>query len=261
MKSIQHGARICLGSLMGKELYRIEDELGKMVVTQRGNRRILSFDSMLEQSSVLMDKPYYLMHEYSQVMLLGLLFAEARHITLLGLGGGGLAHCVNHFFPGIIVQVVELRQTVIDIAYQWFDLPRDSCLKVKHAEAAYYVSGAQSASTDIIFSDLYEANGMAECQNNLRFIENCFTILTNKGCLVLNFHELPNCQSALLKLIIKLFPLVFIHKVSTGNNILFCTKNSQTMSEEELINKAESLVKTVDMPLMLYCRQLKALHC
>ena len=95
MKPLQHGARINHGRLMGKELYRTEDSDGLIVVTQRGNKRLLSFGSRLEQSSVLMDKPYYLIHEYTQIMLLGLLFVDARHITLLGLGGGGLAHCLS----------------------------------------------------------------------------------------------------------------------------------------------------------------------
>ena len=102
---------------MGKELYRIEDDEGSIVVTQRGNKRLLSFGSRFEQSSVLMGKPWYLIHEYTQIMLLGLLFVDARRITLLGLGGGGLVHCLSHYFSQSTIQVVEIRQAVIDIAY------------------------------------------------------------------------------------------------------------------------------------------------
>jgi len=61
---------------MGKELYRIEDGDGSIVVTQRGNKRLLSFGSRLEQSSVLMNMPHFLIHQYTQIMLLGLLFVD-----------------------------------------------------------------------------------------------------------------------------------------------------------------------------------------
>ena len=79
---------------MGKEIFRTEDDIGVIVVFQRANKRILSFDYSLEQSCVYMEKPYYLAHEYTQAMLLGLLFVDAKHVTLLGLGGGGLVHCL-----------------------------------------------------------------------------------------------------------------------------------------------------------------------
>lgn len=60
--------------------------MGPILVTQRGGRRVLSFGTGLEQSSVLVERPASLTHEYTQIMLLSLLFVEARHITLLGLG-------------------------------------------------------------------------------------------------------------------------------------------------------------------------------
>ena len=60
---------------MGKELFRVEDDYGLVIVTQRGDKRVLSFDSSLEQSSVYMSKRYYLSHEYLE----GLKKHRARH--------------------------------------------------------------------------------------------------------------------------------------------------------------------------------------
>lgn len=55
---------------------------------------------MLEQSCVLINKPQYLMHEYLQAMLLGLLLTNNhKHITILGLGAGALVNCLSHYFP------------------------------------------------------------------------------------------------------------------------------------------------------------------
>lgn len=72
-----------------KEIYRSTDALGEFIVSQCDNKRAMSFASSLQQSSVFIDKPHYFIHEYTQIMLLGRVFSQAKHITILGLGGGG----------------------------------------------------------------------------------------------------------------------------------------------------------------------------
>lgn len=258
MNPLQNSARICSGTLMGNELFRTEDDFGFVVVTQRGDKRVMSFDSLLEQSSVIMTKLYYLHHEYTQVMLLGLLFVDARHITLLGLGGGGLAHCLSHFYPQIVTQVVELRKLVIDVAYEWFNLPRVPNLQVTQCDARQYMFDIQSASTDIIFSDLYEAEGMSDCQAQLDYIENCSRALTDHGCLIINYHSLADKNTYTGK-IKALFAEVYLIDMINGNSIMFCCKNTVPFSNEKKSERAETLVQHVKMPLMYYYRQLQRL--
>lgn len=261
LKPIQHGARINQGRLMGKELYRTEDDDGIIVVTQRGNKRLLSFGSKLEQSSLLMDKPYYLIHEYTQMMLLGLLFTDARRVTLLGLGGGGLAHCLSHFYPQSTIQVVEIRQAVIDIAYDWFDLPRRDNLQIIHADALQYLSKCEQGSSDIIFSDLYEAEGMSAIQALQEFIVASYHALSESGCLVLNFHQKPYRGCLLMDTIESFFDQVIVYD-SDGipgeiNSIMFCCKKDIAIHQAELNARAEALTKRVKMPLMMYYRKLE----
>ena len=261
LKPIQHGARISHGTLMGKELYRTEDSHGSIVVTQRGNKRLLSFGSKLEQSSVLMDKPYYLIHEYSQIMLLGLLFVDAKRIILLGLGGGGLTHCMKHFYPQATIQVVEIRQAVIDIAYDCFDLPRADNLQVINDDALHYLSKCKQNSSDIIFSDLYEAEGMSACQALQEFIIASYHALSDSGCLVLNFHRKPHRGSLLMDTIDSFFEEVIVYD-SDGlpgerNSIMFCCKETVALHQPAVNARAEALTKRVKMPLMMYYRKLE----
>lgn len=257
MKPLQHGARICRGSLMGHELYRTEDTYGEIVVSQRGNKRVLSFDSVLEQSCVLMDKPYYLMHEYTQVMLLGLLFSDVSHVTLLGLGGGGLAHCLSHYYPQTAIRAVELRQAVIDIAYGWFDLPTSNNLQVVQDDAAFYLATVRPGTTDIIFSDLYEAAGMSACQAQHNFFSDCTKALSAQGCLVVNFHKKPDPQSFLMQTIEDLFCDIIVYDDGNSNRIMFCCKQPAVLHRETLNTKAETLVQLVKMPLLFYYRKLE----
>ena len=261
MKPIQHGTRSSQGTLMGKELYRIDDGEGAIVVTQRGNKRLLSFGSRLEQSSVLMNMPYYLIHQYTQIMLLGLLFADARRMTVLGLGGGALAHSLSHYFPDSTIEAVEIRQAVIDIAYDWFDLPRRHNLRVVNDDALHYLSTLERGATDIIFSDLYVSEGMSACQAQQAFIEACFEALSEHGCLVINFHQQPHQASALMAAIERLFSEIIIHDADalpgqSPNAIMFCCKRAAALHTPDFNWRAELLAKRVKMPLMQYYRQL-----
>jgi len=247
---------------MGKELYRLEDVDGSIVVTQRGKKRLLSFGSRLEQSSVLMNMPYYLIHQYTQIMLLGLVFVDARRMTLLGLGGGALAQCLSHYFPESAIKVVEIRRAVIDIAYEWFDLPRRDNLHVVNADALHYLSNLEQGATDIIFSDLYVAEGMSACQAQLAFINASFKALSEQGCLVINFHQKPDEGSELMATIERMFSEIIIHDAEAlpgqrPSSIMLCCKRAVALHTPDVNWRAELLTKQVKMPLMQYYRQLQ----
>ncbi len=242
---------------MGRELYRTEDSDGSIVVTQRGSKRLLSFGSGLEQSCVSMEKPSYLIHEYTQIMLLGLLFSDARRMVLLGLGGGGLVHCLSHHYPQSSITVIELRQAVIDIAYDWFDLPRSDNLQVINADALSYMKKLKQGSCDIIFSDLYEAAGMSACQAQQDFIVACYQALSESGCLVLNFHQKPYRGSVLMDTIDSFFDKIIVHDSGERNCIMFCCKSAVTLHSSELDARAAALAKLVEMPLLPHYRKLE----
>ncbi|HEY9200859.1 MAG TPA: methyltransferase [Gammaproteobacteria bacterium] len=254
---MQRIARLCTGASMGRELFRSEDEMGQILVTQRGGRRVLSFGTGLEQSSVLIERPAYLTHEYTQIMLLSLLFVEVRHVTLLGLGGGGLVHCLSHFYPQYQLQVVELRQQVIEVARNWFELPQTEQITLHCGDAARYIARAPDARTDLILSDLYESDGMSEVQASGFYIRHCARHLTEQGVMVLNFHQLPAAQSELMQAINEQFAEVFVCDVFSGNFVMFCLKMPLQKSLSALLPEAKSLAKHLEMPLLYYFRQLR----
>ncbi|MEE9445871.1 MAG: hypothetical protein V3V19_09430 [Cocleimonas sp.] len=261
MKHIRHSSRANQGTLMGQELYRTEDKFGTILVTQRENKRILSFDSKLEQSCVLINKPYYLMHEYTQAMLLGLLFTNAQTMTCLGLGGGGLVHCLTHYFPQASISVIEIRKAVIDIAYQWFHVPKSESLTIINADAFAYMLELPACSSDIIFSDLYEAEGMSACQAQDSFVSSCYQSLSKSGCLVLNFHQLPHRDSTLVKTLKRLFCALIVFDTGDKddkNSILFCCKSAPDLHHPLLNEKAERLSQQVKMPLLYYYQKLES---
>jgi len=242
---------------MQKELYRSKDEYGELVVTEQGEKRILNFASSLQQSAIYTQKPHHLVHEYTQIMLLGLVFNEAKNITVLGLGGGGLVLCLNYYFPKVTLQAVDFRQGVIDIAYRWFHLPEKKNITVHCNDAADYIEQADADSVDIIFSDLYEAQGMSEVQLQGEFISNAYKSLSENGCMVINFHSRPDEGSSVIKQIREQFADIYMCDVFKGNWIVFCLKSMLSIDNSELKSRAVNLGKKIDVPMKYYFKQLR----
>ena len=249
--------------LAPQKIVRCYDKWGEITVTQCGDesgviKRVMQFGSALEQSSVLMEKPYYLIHEYTQIMMLGLAFNTPQHVTLLGLGGGSLVHCISHYFPQTKLQVVELREMVIDVAYQYFDLKKSKNINIVCDDAFSYVENNEQK-TDLILSDLYESEGMSDAQLQEKFISNCFELLTTEGILVLNFHRLPEIDSVVIKRITNLFSEVIVCDVFKGNWVLFCFKEPIKLNKKQQLSRVKLLADKTELQLVYYFKQLNSI--
>jgi spermidine synthase len=213
----------------GNEIFKTTDEQGTIIVYEFNKFRLMTFDSSWEQSKVRMGDPLYLDHEYGQAMLLPLLHITPSHVTLLGLGGGSLASCLYYVFYDAKLLVVEGRQAVIDIAYDYFDLPKDKRLEVKHREAKSWLEQAPDNSTDFILSDLYHATEVNEIQLEKDFIENCYRVLRNNGWLTLNYHRMPTAESCTINYLCQSFPAVFMLHVNTDNWVVVASKQEVSL--------------------------------
>jgi spermidine synthase len=116
----------------GDIIHLTQDEHGKILVIDDGEYRELNFDSPFEQSCMRTRYPFQLVHQYTQHMLLVLGFAvEPKTIALLGLGGGSLLRTLHHLLPQCYFNVVELRQKVVDVAAEYFELPVSDRVDIK----------------------------------------------------------------------------------------------------------------------------------
>lgn len=244
------------GLVMGTEIHRAVDELGTVVVYENFSERFLSFDSFFEQSCASTTTPYLPVHEYAQAMLVALAFADVKHTTLLGLGGGTLATCIHHYFDDVNIHAVELRQIVIDAAFDYFYLPKSARLTVTQSDAQDFLKKAEHASTDLIFSDLYNAYEMSPLQLQQDFIEQCYDLLTIDGWLVINFHHAPKIESPLVKKIQAIFAVVYVCSISSGNWILFCGKSTRMPKRSQIQDKCKKLEKLMNKPFTRFFNRL-----
>lgn len=225
-------------------IHEARDDHGRILVIDDGNHRILSFDSIFEQSCMRLSQRQKLVHEYTQLMILALAFIEPRRITLFGLGGGSLLRSLHHLLPECLFTVVELRQAVADVATRYFSLPVDQRVDMRINDALTEISRLEDGSSEIVFSDMYSAYEMEPGQLQETFLNECARILTPDGWLVLNVHAFPGGFAPYLEMLSSLFPTVMLG--STADNSVLLASNGpadQVAASHERIELMERMLQ------------------
>lgn len=243
-------------SLPGKEIHRGYDEFGVIRVLDDGNKRYLSFGDVDEQSCWLKSEPFIPQHEYVRAMMLVLLFCEPKRCISLGLGAGSLNSCLHASFPSLKQEVVELRSGVIDAAYKYFQLPRSKRLVLHHMDAKDFLQSVESKKADIIFSDIYGADGLDEQQLQPDFIDECYYRLKPEGWLVLNCWRDHRGTEA-LQLLKTMFVDVRSCQTQSGNWVILAGRHKNTVSLKQLKIQARDLVKQLGFSLSTPLSKLK----
>lgn len=174
----------------GLVVYQSHDDEGIIEIVDKDGERALHFGSPARQSSMRIDEPDRLHSLYARAMMAGLLFHDQPcEVLMIGLGGGTIAKFLLHQFADCRLKVVEFRGSVLKVARSHFGLPFDQRMKIKIGCGARHVSfesRSHSELYDLIVIDAYDHAGMAPEVSSETFFDNCRTLLTRDGLLVIN---------------------------------------------------------------------------
>lgn len=243
-------------SLSGELIFYTHDPYGELRVLDDGVTRTLSFGAENEQSACLKQNPAMLMFEYTQTMLLSLLFVEPRKILCLGLGAGSLITVLHKHFKACKFTIVELRQAVIDIAESYFYLPTGKRIQ-KHCLDAKDFIEQDTGHYDLIFSDIYTAEGLAELQLQSKFLYQTAARLKPDGVLVMNCWCEHQHDQALLDILKRLFHSLYACPTGDGNWIVFASQRFFEVSPKMLREKAENLSPRLGFSLERHLKRLE----
>jgi spermidine synthase len=220
--------------LGGDPVYQTADTLGNIQVIDLRKHRVLRFDSVFEQSKIDRRKPHLPVHEYNRAMLLPVAFEEPRHATILGLGGGVLVSALHHLLPECDLHAVELRREVVIIARRFFDMPKGDNIRVTIADARAALRQMPDACTDLILTDLYNAERMSPAPNQPKFLDQCDRVLSERGWLAINYHRPPDFDNPLFQHMRRLFANVRMFKSKTNNYVVYASKRPfETMAQKD----------------------------
>ncbi|MCH1925566.1 methyltransferase [Shewanella sp. C32] len=222
-------------------LASVDDEFGSVSVLELGDTRILTFGHHDEQSKLNKKLPHQPQHTYLKAMLLSLLYGTPRRVIVLGLGGGLLVHALRNFDPAIKITAVELRQSVIAIAKQYFMLPLSKKLTVVQQDAAEYMATRDDRRVDAIYCDLFHADGMQAFQRESDFLDNCLYQLKDNGLLVLNCWKEARGDAELRQRLLERFADVRACLTGSGNWVIFAARRPQLFSQAALKQQAQQM--------------------
>jgi spermidine synthase len=101
-----------------------------ILVQDRGNERILRFDTDVQSTMSLRD-PYAGGFEYTDFFHLPMVFNPAtRSVLFLGLGGGTGPKAYLRHYPEVQVHVAEIDPQVVEVAKKFFAVPEDKRLNI-----------------------------------------------------------------------------------------------------------------------------------
>lgn len=240
-------------------LYDDTDDFGPITVTDDGECRVLAFAPNDEQSRCLKAAPYILQFEYTQAMLLVLLFCQPQRVLVLGVGGGSLVTALHHTVPGLKITAVELRQSVIDLAYRYFQMPRGKRVQVLCQNADSFLYSDQPRKSDVIFADLYHGTGVDELQLRADFIARCAEIIKEDGWLVLNCWNEHREDTTLRETLQQHFADIRTVLTSSRNWVILAGRKPSWHTNSEMKETAFQLSGALGFPLTRHLARMRAL--
>ncbi len=149
----------------------------------------------------------------------------------------------------IVGRVVELRDAVIKAAYRFFQFPRSKRMTVLTMDASDYLDDESQPQTDILFSDMYGAEGLDLQQTQPWFLERCYESLKADGWLVLNCWNQHRGETEMLETLCELFDDVRVCTTQEGNWVVFAGKRASQISASQLKTDAKKLSKKLGYAL------------
>jgi len=198
-------------------LHAKDTQYHRLAVVEDGTSRYLRFDNSF-QSGMFLEQPFRTRFDYTDYLQLALAYnAGAKRILFIGLGGGSAPKRMWRDFPALQLDVVELDPEVVDVAYRFFELPRDERLRVDVEDGRRYLSQNEGP-WDAIVIDAFYSDSIPFHLATREFLELAQARLAPGGVIATNvIGAVAGKQSRLLRSMLRtyrtIFPTVAIHPV------------------------------------------------
>ena len=238
----------------------IKSEYSHILIKDKGSQRSLYFvrDSgeVVLESSVDMSRPYDLMVPYTQVMMAAQLYRpKAQNALMVGVGGGGMLHYFQAYFPQLNVDAVDIDPAIIDVAQRYFALSAAPSLELHTADGFLFIEKGDKK-YDIIFMDAFlkpsvdtDPTGTHLRLKTLSFYEQLKNRLNPAGVVAFNINPHPTVERDIAT-IREAFSQVWVVPVpSRGNTIVLASTQKEKITSAQLEAAAQAFDSTLKTSL------------
>jgi spermidine synthase len=197
--------------------YAKDTRYHRLSVADDETNRYLRFDNTY-QSGMPLARPFGTSFQYADYFHLALAYkSDVRDILFIGLGGGSSPKRLWRDFPDLRIQAVELDPVVVDVAYRFFDLPRDDRLEVAVDDGRRYLD-KDDRKWDAILIDAFFADAIPFHLFTAEFMELVRSKLNPGGVVITNtIGSMAGESSRLFRSVYRTyrtaFPTVLVHPV------------------------------------------------
>jgi spermidine synthase len=194
-----------------------DSQYHRIAVVDDDDSRYLRFDSSF-QSGMFKGEPFRTRFDYTDYLQLPLAYRpETRRILYIGLGGGSAPKRMWRDFPATRLDVVELDSEVVDVAYEFFSLPRDPRLRVEVEDGRRFLASHEGP-WDAIVVDAFYSDSIPFHLATREFLELARSRLAPGGVVTTNIiGAIRGRESRLFRSMLRtyraVFPTVAIHPV------------------------------------------------
>jgi spermidine synthase len=188
----------------------------RLSVVEDSDTRYLRFDNSL-QSAMYIDDPLRTRFAYTDLFHLSKAYnPDARDILFVGLGAGSSEKRMLHDFSDVRLHAVEIDPVVADVAYDYFEVPRDDPrLDISIGDGRRFLADDERR-WDAIVIDAFFADAIPFHLVTREFLELAQTRLNPGGVIVTNaIGAIAGPGSRLFRSIYRtyrtVFPTVLVH--------------------------------------------------
>ncbi len=235
-------------------LHTSDSQYHRIAVVEDETSRYLRFDSSF-QSGMYLDDPYRTRFAYSDYLQLPFAYrAQTEKVLYIGLGGGSAPKRTWRDFPSVQLEAVELDPEVVDVAYEYFQLPRDPRMEVEVEDGRRFVA-QNDGPWDVIVVDAFYSDSIPFHLATREFLELARSRLTPGGLVVTNIiGAVRGPDSRLFRSMLRtyraVFPTVAIHPVESSGrdlrsirNIILVAGESAAPSKQFLLDRWHAVQK------------------
>jgi spermidine synthase len=220
---ISGGSGIDFASQGYKVVFEKDTRYHHLAVVDDQDSRYLRFDSSF-QSGMFLDRPYATRFDYSEYFQLALAYRPTiRNVLFIGVGGGSALKRLWRDFPDLEIQAVEIDPVVVDVAYEYFEMPRSPRLQVEVEDGRRFLT-EDDRRWDAIMIDAYYSDSIPFHLTTQEFLQLVQSRLRPGGLVISNvIGSIRGTGSELFRSFYRtyrtVFPTVLVHPVVSQGEV------------------------------------------
>jgi spermidine synthase len=209
-------------------------------------------------SRVDLERPLYLLAEYTQAAMLALLWRpQPERVCILGLAGGRLSMVLHHYLPRATIDNVDVDPAVVEVASRYFGIEFDRRQTIAIQDGRAFLEAARE-DYDIIVMDAFrdETDNLDHLATG-EFYATCKARLARGGVLCANL--LTSDPLFLAKSKTLLDSLRYVYGVEHKRGVVLFGSAHQRLSADEIGRRALGLQRLhgFEFPFLARAEALK----